>query len=146
MTSIAVQSTEFQNDNRQWLLSPHGTDPGTTPSITLDVSTFTQATHYPNGFIVSGIVIAQITATKKYGPADSTATDGRQTLTPSTVGILFAGRKIPNLLDLTKDVGSALLVHGFVDPAKLPIANAAAGGGFLTTAARDALRLIHFAS
>ncbi|OZF25178.1 hypothetical protein CH296_28090 [Rhodococcus sp. 14-2496-1d] len=142
MTSIEVQTNPFQNDNKQWLLSPHGTDPGTTPSITLDVSAFTQATHYPNGFIVSGIVLGKITANRKYGPYDDTATDGRQT----AAGILFAARKVPNLLDLTKDVGSGLLVHGFVDPAKLPIANAATGGGFLDTNARTDLRMIHFAS
>lgn len=142
MTTIAVETNSFGlDDSRQWLLSPHGTDPGTTPGVTLDVSAFTAATHYPRGFILSGIVLGKITASGLYGPYDDTATDGRQT----AAGILLFGRKVPNLLDLTKDVGSAILVHGFVDAAKLPIANAATGGGFLDTAGRTDLKLIHFA-
>jgi hypothetical protein len=68
MTDISVASTSYQVEKRAWLLSPHGTDPGTTPTITLDVSAFTAATHYPNGYLLSGIVLGRITATGLYAP------------------------------------------------------------------------------
>lgn len=137
-TDISVSTTSYQVERRSWLLSSHGTE--FTPSVTLDVSAFTAATHYPNGYIPSGTVLGKLTAGGKYVPFTAGASDGSQT----AVGILFASVKIPNLLDLTKDVGAAVLVHGFVDAAKLPIANNATGGGFITTAARTSLSLIHF--
>ena len=143
MTDISVTSTSYQVENRRWLLSEHGTDPGTTPSITLDVSAFTAATHYPNGYLLSGILLAQLTTGPKlYVPYVDAGANGQGI----AKGFLFSSLKVPNLLDLTKDVGGALVVHGFVDPTKLPIADAASGGGFLDTAARAELPLIHFAS
>lgn len=216
MTDISVSTTAFQVEKRSWLLSQHGTDPGTTPSITLDVSAFTAATHYPNGYIPSGTNLAKITANGLYGPytvtnevqtlteggagltsftvtfggqtttsllaaataaqvqaalealssigagnitvtgsaggpytltfigvfagtdvaqVTATPTGGSGTVTPATTtaggtegsgglevcaGHLFASVKVPNLLDNTKDVGGALLVHGFVRLSKLP--------------------------
>lgn len=245
MTDISVSSVAYQVEKRSWLLSQHGTDPGTTPSITLDVSAFTPATHYPNGYLLSGIVLGRITAGGKFGPysgrasevqtvglgaatagtvtvtfdgettaaiafnataatvqaalealsnlnsGDVTVTGGplpgvmtltfagaraganvpEVTVTPTgltggtvtvatttqggtavadgrqtAAGLLFSSVLVPNLADLTKAVGSARLVHGFVDPVKLPIANGATGGGFLDAAARADLKLIHFAS
>lgn len=68
MTDISVSTQLFQVEDRSWLLSPHGTDPGTTPTITLDVSGFTAETHYPNGFIPSGIPLAKIAASGLYIP------------------------------------------------------------------------------
>jgi hypothetical protein len=216
MTDISVLNTAFQVENRSWLLSPHGTDPGTTPSITLDVSAFTAGVHYPNGYIPSGTNLAKITASGLYGPytvsnevqvltvggsgltsftvtfggqttaaipaaataaqvqsalealstigtgnvvvtgsaggpwtitfqgalagldnaqVTTTPTGGTGTVTPSTTtaggtegsgglevcaGHLFSTVKVPNVLDTTKDVGGALLVHGFVKLSKLP--------------------------
>lgn len=143
MTSIGVEQTyALQPEKRNWLLSPHGTEPGTTPTVTLDVSAFA-ADRYPNGYIPSGTVLGTITATSvngawMVGPYDNTATDGTQT----AVGFLFNSVKVPNLLDLTKDVADAMLVHGFVDPAKLPFAS---GKGSLDTAGRADLLMIHFA-
>ena len=140
MTDISVQTTAFQVEKRSWLLSPHGTEPGTTPSITLDVSAFTAATHYPNGYFPSGIVLGVITATGLYGPYDDTAVDGRQT----AAGILFGSVKVPNTADTTKDVGAAMLVHGFVKISKLPIANGAAGRGYIDANGQTDLKLVHF--
>jgi len=106
----------------------------------LDVSAFTAATHYPNGYLMSGIVLGKITATGLYAPYVDAAVDG----TGTAAGFLIASVKVPNLLALTKDVGAGLLVHGFVDAAKLPIANAATGGGFIDANGRIDLKLIHF--
>ena len=142
MTDISVVTTSYQTEKRSWLLSPHGTEPGTTPTITLDVSAFTAATHYPNGYLLSGIVLGRITATGLYAPYVDANSDGTQT----AVGILFSSVKVPNLSDLTKDVGAAMLVHGFVAQSKLPIANAATGGGYIDAAGIVDLKLIHFAT
>lgn len=123
MTDISVQTTSFQVEKRSWLLGPHGTEPGATPSITLDVSAFTAGTHYPNGYFPSGLNLGKITATGLYGPYDNAAADGREVF----AGHLFSSVKVPNTADTTKDVGAALLVHGFVKLGKLPIALDAAG-------------------
>lgn len=216
MTDISVSTLAYQVDDRSWLLSQHGTDPGTTPSITLDVSAFTAGTHYPNGYIPSGTNLSKITANGLYGPytvtneiqtvteggagltsftltysgqttaslaalanaaqvqaalealsnigagnvtvtgaaggvytvtfigalagtdvaqMTATPTGGSGTVTVATgtaggtegtgglevcSGHLFAAVKVPNLADTTKDVGGALLVHGFVKLSRLP--------------------------
>jgi hypothetical protein len=232
MTSIEVQTTSYQVEKRSWLLSQHGTDPGTTPSITLDVSAFTPAIHYPNGYIPSGTAVAKITASGLYGPytvsnevqtlteggsgltnftvtwngqttaslaaaataaqvqsalealsnigagnvvvsgnaggpytvtfqgalagtdvaaMTTTPTGGTGTVTVATptaggtegtggldvaAGLLFSAVKVPNLADTTKDVGAAMLVHGFVKLSRLPFGLNANG--------QADLKLIHF--
>lgn len=133
MINISAVTTNNQVEKRSWLLSPHGTE--FTPSVNLDVSTFTAATHYPNGYLLSGIVLGKITATGKYGPYADTATDG----TSTAVGILFSSVQVPNLFDLTKDTNGAILIHGFVDPEKLPLLAVA---GALDANARVDLRNI----
>ncbi|WP_431941674.1 head decoration protein [Nocardia grenadensis] len=113
MTSIAVETlTGFVGENRSWLQSAHGTDPNANPGVTLDVSKFTEATHYPDGFVRSGIVLGQVTATKLYGPYDPDATDGRETAKGHLFGSLGVKGKAK--------VGGALVVHGFVNAARLP--------------------------
>lgn len=139
MTDISVVTTQYQSENRSWLLSEHGTEPGTTPGVTLDISKFDSATHYPNGYIPSGVVIGLITATGLYGPYDPDGSDGRETAT----GILFGS--LPVRTGSTK-VGGAQVVHGFVAESKLPFASAAVGTeGRLDAAAKVDLPLIHFA-
>jgi hypothetical protein len=140
-TDISVSTVaSYQAEKRSWLLSSHGTEPGTTPSINLDVSAFTAATHYPNGYLLSGIVLGKITATGKYGPYVDAAVDG----TGTAAGFLFSSVKVPNTADTTKDTNGALVAHCFVDAAKLPIANAATGGGFIDANGRTDLKLVHF--
>lgn len=85
-TDISVQSTQFQVEKRSWLLSPHGTEPGSTPSVTLDISAFTQGTHFPNGYIPSGMHLGKITASGLYGPYSGT-TDEVQTVTEGGSGL-----------------------------------------------------------
>lgn len=109
---ISVRTVEHQSEDRSWLGSAHGTD--ATRTITLDVSTFTENTHYPNGFIPSGVVLGRISATGKYGPYDNGASDGRQV----AAGHLFNSTTVPT--DTTVDVGAPLLEHGAVVEANLP--------------------------
>lgn len=143
MTDISVVTTPYQAEKRSWLLSSHGAeDPGTNPSITLDISKFVQATHYPNGFIPSGTVVSKITATGLYGPYDSTASDGRQTVGDDLIGFLFGAVSVVrwNGTSATK-AGGGIVVHGFINTNKLPFAS---GAGALDATAKTALRLCYF--
>jgi hypothetical protein len=141
MTDISLTSVPAtQVENRSWLLSQHGTEPGTTPSVTLDISKFTAGTHYPNGYIPSGIVITKVTATGLWGPYDTAATDGREITTVGRIGLLFGS--LPVNTGATK-IGGAVVVHGFVNPTRVPFTS---GIGGLTAAAQTALSLIHFAA
>lgn len=125
-----------QVENRSWLWGTHGTEPGANPSISLDLSTFTAGTHYPNGYIPSGCVLGEITASGSYGPYDPAATDGRQV----AAGLLFDSVVIDNGKIVSPN--EALFVHGFVKPGKLPFES---GAGALDEAAQTALSLIYFA-
>jgi len=120
MTDISVSKTSFQVEKLSWLLDRGGWEQ---ESITLDISAFTPATHYPNGFIPSSVPLGQITATKLYGPYDDTATDGRQVFR----GHLGTSTKVPNPADTTKDAGAPLLFAGVVKESKLFLPIDAAG-------------------
>ena len=63
---ISVRSTAYQFEDHSWLGSAHGTS--TARTITLDVSAFTAGTHYPNGYIPSGMVLGKITSGGLHGP------------------------------------------------------------------------------
>ncbi|MEU5156755.1 head decoration protein [Glycomyces sp. NPDC021274] len=107
---ISVRTTTYGVENRSWLGSAHGTE--ATRTVTLDVSAFTEATHYPDGFIPSGVVLGRITASGLYGPYDNAAADGRQT----AAGFLFNSTTVNG----TADLGAPLLEHGMVIEDKLP--------------------------
>lgn len=129
MTNITVETKSFELPNdRSAMLSIWGQGPGENPSVILDVSTFTAGTHYPNGYLRAmtplGIITASTDATKiTVGPYDNAAADGRETFW----GFLHSDVRIPNLLDLTKDVAGAAIVMGCIKLSKLPIALDAAG-------------------
>ena len=131
MSDINVQTTNYQAENRGWLWGTHGTGPGDNPSATLDVSLFTQATHYPNGYIPSGTVLGKVTSSGLYGPYDPSATDGRE----DAAGLLFG------TLKATGRPAGALVVHGFVQASRLPFQS---GTGSADSAAKTALNLIHW--
>ena len=137
MTDISRHTTAFQVEDRSWLYGLHGTDQ--TPPATLDVSAFTQADHYPNGYIPSGIVLKEAISGGKtvYVP---TIGDGSDT----AAGILYGSLKIPDLLDLSINVSGAILVHGFVKISRLPIP-AGTAGAFHASNLAD-LPMIHFAA
>ncbi|MGW2514700.1 head decoration protein [Streptomyces scopuliridis] len=118
---LSLKTESFTQDRRDWLGSAHGTDAPV--SATLDVSKFTAGTHYPDGYIKSGVPLGKITATGLYGPYDDAASDGRQTL----VGFLFTAQDVnARRVASTKVVGS-ILIHCFIREAKLPVAVDAAG-------------------
>lgn len=100
-------------EDRSWLGSAHGT--AATRTITLDPELFTANTHYPNGFIPSGLVLGEVTARPGvFGPYDDAAEDGRAV----AAGHLFNSTPIRS--GQTTEVGAPLMEHGFVRVSKLP--------------------------
>lgn len=138
MTDISVTTTAYQVENRSWLIpQPGAIGHGYSPSGTLDVSAFTEGTHYPDGYIPSGTVLGRITASGKLGPYNAAGADGTQT----AVGFLYSATKVPAS---GADVGCAYVAaFAVVDPAKLPLES---GTGSLDAAARADLPTIHFES
>lgn len=119
-TDISVHSSKYQVEDRSWLASQHGVE--LTPGVTLDISKFTKATHYPNGYIPSGTAIGHITATGLYGPYDDTASDG----TNVCAGLLFSSvRAIDNGGNTLTSVGGARFIHGAVRVDRLPFTSGA---------------------
>lgn len=120
--NLGLITESFSQDRRDWLQGEHGTD--IVASVTLDVSKFTAGTHYPDGYIKSGIPLGKITTGGKYGLYDDSVSDGRQTC----VGFLYTGVEVVTQRGqvLTSAVGS-MLVHCAVKESKLPVAVDAAG-------------------
>jgi hypothetical protein len=135
---IGVQSTQYQVEDRSWLLSELGTTPGENPTVVLDVSKFTENTHYPNGFIPSGTVLGKITASGLYGPYSDAASDGTQT----AAEILYASVRVVRQDGSTAaKVGGAGVHRGEVDSAKLPFQS---GSGSIDANGKADLKFVNF--
>lgn len=129
-----VRSESYAPESRGWLRGPHGTEPGTNPEVVLDLALFDAEDHYPDGYIKSGCVIAKVTASGLYGPYDNAASDGRQT----AKGLLFSSEIVkPGQAKAL----SAMVVHAFVDPDRLPYTGVP---GALDSAGRADLTLIYW--
>lgn len=126
---ISVRTETRQVEDRSWLGSAHGTE--ATRSITLDVSAFTEADHYPNGYIPSGIAVGLIDASGLYGPYDDAAIDGTEVL----AGHLFSSVTVQPA-DATVNVGAALLEHGKVVIDNLPENHGVDAAGAVDVAGR----------
>lgn len=70
---ISVRTTLYQAEDRSWLDSQHGTEAVRT--ITLDMSTFNAQTHYPLGYLPSGILLGEITSSGLWGPYSGTSSE-----------------------------------------------------------------------
>lgn len=106
---LTITSKSWGIDAQDWLASRFGLDTGR--SITLDVSTFTQADHYPDGFLKSGLPLAP-NADGVYGLATSEC-DGHL-LKPVHVGG-YDGNPV------SETVAGALYWQGVVDARFLPV-------------------------
>jgi hypothetical protein len=85
---LSVRSTQYQVEDHSWLGSAHGTT--ATDTITLDLTAFTANTHYPNGYIPSGIVLAKRTTDSLYQPyAGAAAEVQTATITGAPAGGTF---------------------------------------------------------
>ncbi|HEX6969117.1 MAG TPA: head decoration protein [Micromonosporaceae bacterium] len=116
---ISVRKTEYTVEDRSWLGSRDGTE--FTRSVTLDVSAFDQATHYPNGYIPSGTVLGRITATGLYGPYNNALNNGQEV----AEGFLFNSTQVRAG---GPDVGAPLQWRGVIRTSRLPIQSTAPGG------------------
>jgi len=118
---LALSSESFLQGDQTWLGSEHGTSNGR--SVTIVTASLTPGTHFPNGFIPSGTPLAQYTS----GP-----NAGKWTVYTAG-GAAGAGTLVGFLLDsvpvrsAARDVVGALLDHGRIVLAKLPIPVDAAG-------------------
>jgi hypothetical protein len=127
---LTVRTESQTAEDQSWLGSRHGTDEA--DPITLD-GALMAAVADADGVLKSGIFIAKVTATGRWGPYDSAAVDGRAGSAASPPGFLFTTKTLrqPLLGDastVTHNVGAALLWHGEVIAAKLPIAASSVGG------------------
>lgn len=121
-----AQQTEaaYENEDRSWLGSAHGTQ--NARPITLDGDTFLAT--FADGIVPSGVVLGIITATGLYGPYDDAAGDGREVAR----GHLYSTVEVA--AGATGDAGAALFEHGRVYTPNLPT------GHGLNAAARVDLR------
>lgn len=108
-----VQEAAFQNDDKSWIRRREGLDDMMT--VTLDLTTFTAGTHYPNGFLPSGMSLGKITATGLYGLYSNAALDGRQ----DGRGLLGSAIDMNPVPASNKAVG-AIFWRGTVREARLP--------------------------
>lgn len=114
---LGVKRSSVGQDDQSWLGSAHGTDAPQT--ITLDTTSFTAAEQFTDnvgGWLKSGLPLAQT------GTEDGQRVYGLWTTGATLAGFLFTG------VQASADrVGGAILEHGRVKTAKLPVAVDAAG-------------------
>lgn len=135
MTDISVETRAFAPDDRQWLLFEASgvQQPVSTTAAALDFALFTAGTHYPNGYIPSGMLLGRVTATGRLGPYSGGAADGRET----AAGFLYNATRVP--ANTSTRVAAAIVdCFAVVDVTKLPPNNG------LDAGARAELPLIKF--
>ena len=97
--------------DQSWLGSDHGIFNGRTEL--LDISTFTANTHYPNGYIPSGLPVAKVGGVLvPYDPTEGTTTGA---------GILAGFVLTDQAVVGTNDFAVPVLDHGRIRSAKVPI-------------------------
>lgn len=98
--------------------------------------------HYPNGYIPSGCVLGQETATGLYGPYDPNATDGRQTAKGFCYGDVRAVWIAGGISQIASEVGTGIVVYdAIVSLSHLPFQG---GPGSLDANGQAALPAINF--
>jgi hypothetical protein len=117
--------------DKSWLDSTHGLDMNR--PITLDLTKFVEADHYPDGSIRSGTALAEITATGLFGPYDDALANGQQVM----AGHLYEDEKVN--AGSTK-AGAALFRHGAVRRDKLPATSGIDAAGEADVAAHISYR------
>jgi hypothetical protein len=109
-TEIGNTTTQWGTRRGHWRASGHGDE--CNDSYTFDPTTAVKATHYPNGFLLDGTPLGELTASPGvFRVWDAAAADGTQVL----AGFADDNPQIENP-DLTVKpfVGGARMVHGFV--------------------------------
>ena len=105
-----IQTETFGSGNMSWLGSAHGINNARTEM--LDVSAFTKATHYPDGYIPSGTAVAKVGGLLvPYDP-----TEGVVTNAGILAGFVLTDQKVVGAADFAVP----LLDHGRIKTANLP--------------------------
>lgn len=105
-----LKSETYGAGDQSWLGSAHGIH--NCRSAVLDISTFTEATHYPDGYIPSGTAVADVGDVLV--PYNSAGADGSEVL----AGFVFTDQAT----DGTEDLNVPLLDHGRIKVDNLPAA------------------------
>ncbi|MFF2621238.1 hypothetical protein [Oerskovia jenensis] len=106
-----LKSETFGAGDQSWLGSTHGI--GNARSEKLDISTFTAGTHFPNGYIPSGLPVAKVGGVLvPYDPTEATVTNAGV-----LAGFVLADVRVNG----GEDLNVALKDHGRVKSARLPI-------------------------
>lgn len=106
--AIRTERTVLGED-RTWLDTMSGWD--TARSVTLDISTFTEAESVDGRVIHSGIALGKVTSGGLYAPYDPDASDGTEVAT----GFLFTSVQIDDAdVALASNVGAAMIWEGIV--------------------------------
>lgn len=102
-----LQTKSFGTGDYSWLLNTDGLDEA--PSGVVDISEFTKATHFPNGFLPSGLPVR---------------VDDRDVIRPwaDTAGAVLGFLKGDYKTDGVEDVNVAFVPRGQVLPTRLPVA------------------------
>ena len=109
-----LRSESFGGGDQSWLGSAHGI--ANCRTETIDVSAFTQATHYPDGYIPSGFPVAKVNGLLV--PYNAAGADGSQNI----AGHIFTDQAVVG----TGNLPAPLLDHGRVKTARVPLAGFAA--------------------
>jgi len=121
-----LKSETFGGGDLSWLGTAHGIANARTEI--LDISAFTAGTHYPNGYIPSGLPVAKVAGVLvPYDALEATVTNA---------GILAGFVLTDHKVDGTADFAVPMYDHGRVKVASLPIsftAPAAAAKRAVTT-------------
>jgi hypothetical protein len=131
---LSIKTDSLVTADQSWLASAHGTD--ACDPVTLDVSTFTSGTHYPDGFFKSGIPLAKISSSGLYAPYAASPSE-IQTLTvdgtSGTYKITFDGEQTAAIAfnALAAAVQAALEALPNINPGDVVVTGGvgAAGGG-----------------
>lgn len=105
-----LKSETLGTGDQSWLGSSHGIRNCRTETI--DISTFTPATHYPNGYLPSGLPVAKVGGVLV--PYDGT--EGTTTGAGILAGFLFTDQPVVS----TSDFGAPVLDHGRVRASRVP--------------------------
>ena len=106
-----LKTETFGAGDLSWLGSAHGIANGRTEK--LDISTFTANTHYPNGYLPSGLPVALVSGVL----VPYVATEGTTTGNGVLAGFLLTDQPTNGV----EDIPVPVLDHGRVRVSKLPI-------------------------
>lgn len=108
-----IRSESIQVENLKWLGSHHGIYE--CPSGVVDVSTFTKNTHYPDGFLKSGLPLGRRASDDNWVLYNSAGSGGAEVL----AGFLRTSQHVTGATG--EKVNAPILQHGMVNVDWLPI-------------------------